>query len=712
MGINVGVKNWDIACPDAAAAKALSEKTGLSRLASSLLVSRGLDTEIKVNEFLNPEAMDTSAFNPMLFDGMEKAAKRFNKAIADGEKICIYGDYDVDGITSVSLLCRYLKHRGDGNFSYYIPDRMTEGYGMNCEAVERICASGVKLIVTVDNGVSSSNEINRAYELGMEVIVTDHHECRSELPDCVAVINPKKPDCGYPYEHLAGVGTAYKLVCACEMALGRDARDLPDEFVQLVSLGTVADMMPLVGENRIIVSKGLEYMTNAPLTGLLALMKAESVEKEKAVFAMPKIDSTFVSFNVAPRINAAGRIGQTKDAVKMLTTEDPDEAYEYAQTLCTLNGRRQSIETEIFASACRNIEANHDFKNDKVIVAVGEGWNHGVIGIVASRVTEKYKLPSILISLEDGVGKGSARSIEGFNINGAISACREKLVRFGGHELAAGLTIMENEISSFRRDINNYARDKITEEMMKGKLNVDLELEVGDITEQNARLLSRLEPFGCGNPLPLFCLCNAEISAITPIGQNRHLRLNIHKDGSFFTALLFGTPPSDFKLRVGDRADFAFNLDVNEFAGRTSVQLIVRDCRFSSREEQKIKAAYCDSSQALLGDTEYAFPHEIPTVEEMRKFFVYLRSKAAKLIPGDNLYFIACDIAGETGNEIFSELRKIIYMLNIFCEMKLISLELKDDCSFSFELLPVEGKVNMEDSVILQRLRTASYSAF
>lgn len=696
MSISIGAKNWDIKSPNKLRVQKLAEETGLSKIVSAVLCSKGIENAEQALSYVNKD--DCELYSPFLFKDMEKAASRLNKAIENGEKICIFGDYDVDGVSATALLKSYLNNRGYNNHMHYIPERLTEGYGMNMKAIERLCDEGVKLIITVDNGISASNEINYAYKLGMEVIVTDHHECRSEIPRCEAVINPKYINSGYPFQYLAGVGVAYKLVCAAEMLNGSD--DLNDnKYIELVTLGTIADMMPLEGENRTLVSYGLHTMNNGACTGIEALCDASSAEKQKQ--SKKTINSNTISFTLAPRINAAGRVGDTEDALRLLATEDIGEAQHLSDRLCMLNSRRQSIENAIFIEACEKIEKEHDFSRDKVIVVESENWNHGVVGIVSSKITERYRLPSILISVENGEGKGSARSIKGFNINEAIANSREKLIKFGGHELAAGLSIKQENIDVFRKEINDFARDRITDDMLYSVCEIDAEIDAVDINVKNAQQLSLLEPYGCGNPQPVFCLRDVSIAEIVPIGSNKHLKLILSKDGLYFTALLFGTSPDDFFLREGENADFAFNLDINDFAGKRSAQLMIKDirlCRNDRDATSNALLAYINGVNGIVCKRE-----DIPDVAKMRVFFSWLQKVSGYYSGGVNIFLFVRKCNEETQNDFSIE--SVLYMLTIFSEMKLINFKRSTSGFVEFSMLKCTSKVNIEASETLMTLK-------
>lgn len=702
MSINIGASKWNICEPDVEKVTMLRNSLKISRLAAIPLVNREYDNYEKASEFLSASKAELN--DPFLFDGMKEAADRLNRAISDNEKICVYGDYDVDGITSTSLICEYLQQRGCDNYIYYIPERLSEGYGMNIAAIDKIASLGVTLVVTVDNGVSAAPEIAHASELGIDVIVTDHHECRSEIPDCVAVINPKRPGSGYPFAYLAGVGVAYKFICAVNCEL----EPLPEHYLELVAIGTVADMMPLCGENRTLVSKGLSVMNTHPCEGVAAIMKACSAEKGRT---MPKADSSFIGFTLAPRINAAGRIGDVSDAVALLTTGDDGEAEHLTDRLCKLNSKRQYIETKIFSEACRKIEETHDFTRDKIIVVENEGWNHGVVGIVASKVTEKYRLPSILISVEGDEGKGSARSVPGFNINGAISECRDLLTRFGGHELAAGLALPTKNIPAFKKAVNDFARNRISDDMLLKCFDIESELFQSDVYDRSVEELAMLEPYGNGNPLPLFSFSNAEISDITPMGQNKHLKLNIRKNERNFTALIFGTAPEDFGLDVGDCADFAFSFNINCFAGRRTIQLIISDIRLCEKTRNRLSEARKAFEKGMSG-LECRMS-ALPSIHIMREFYKHLRANEAKYTSGINLWILAKRFLKEYKELAEREIPELpyeiyLYMLEIFSEFGLVSYKIDNLCTVGYTVNRDVGKVDIAASGILKKLKACA----
>ncbi|MBQ8759659.1 MAG: single-stranded-DNA-specific exonuclease RecJ, partial [Clostridia bacterium] len=555
---------WTIGNYDTDKVETLVNELSLKEFLSKALVAKGFDTPEKASEYLNGTI--NSLADPFLLKDMDKAVNKIKSAVGNHDKIMIYGDYDVDGITSVAALWRYLTFKG-ADVCCYIPERINEGYGLNSQAIAKFAEEGVKLIITVDSGITAHEEIEFAKSLGIDVVITDHHECREELPEAVAVVNPHREDSDYPFKELAGVGVVFRLICAYEG--NRNLSNICAKYSDIVALGTVADVMPIVGENRIIVKHGLASLVNTKNKGLCSLIEQTFAERKSS--QRKNITAASIGFGLAPRINAAGRIGDVNQALKLLITENKAEADNIATYLCAVNRERQLIENMIFEEAVNQIESNHDFDNDKVIVLVSEKWHLGVIGIVASKITERYKLPSILISIDGDVGKGSGRSIKGFNINEAISECKSLLIKYGGHELAAGLTIDKNNIDAFRRAINEYAKGSFDFSSVCNYIDADFEIDVKDVTVEHAKELQSMEPFGLQNPLPLFFIKDAKISELYPIGDGKHIKMIIEKNGFLATALYFGMSSDRFAFSEGDTVDFMCNMDINDFRGTLSV---------------------------------------------------------------------------------------------------------------------------------------------
>lgn len=563
-------KKWLINKQSPEKVKEVALQYRISELVAKVLISRGIESYDAISNFLNLST--EHLHSPFLLEDMQKAVDRIKNAIANQEKITIYGDYDVDGITSVSLLYKYFSSL-NVNVSYYIPERIEEGYGINKSALAKIKQDGTTLLITVDSGITAAAEIEYAKEIDLDVIITDHHECKEIIPSCVAIINPKLPNSEYPYKCLAGVGVAFKLVCALEGE--NSAKNVLDQFSDIVAIGTVADVMPILDENRMIVSEGLKKLNSGKTSnGIKALICASGLDNRKLTAAV-------ISFIIAPRINAAGRVDSAKRAVELFLEDDYQKAALIAEHLCTKNRDRQDEESLIFRSAEKQLLENFDFEKDRVIVLHSDGWHHGIIGIVSSRLADKYNYPCVLISTDEEIGKGSCRSIKGFNLFEALEDSKELLIKYGGHSLAAGLTISLGSIKEFREKINTYAREKISEEDLVTVTQADCEIDADDVTIENAKALHILEPYGVGNATPVFMLKGSKIMSIISLSEGKHTKLLIENKKQI-NAIYFGKSYHDFAFSKGDYVDILFNLDVNSFRGSESVQLIVKDVCLSN----------------------------------------------------------------------------------------------------------------------------------
>lgn len=534
---------------------------GYSPLLASVLRARGADSPARARAYLSRS--EDLLLDPFLLKDMDRAVARLQEAVERKERLAVYGDYDVDGITSASLLTSYFESLGL-HCETYIPDRLDEGYGINPQAIDSLKERGVSLIISVDCGITAFAETAYAKGLGMDIIITDHHQCPPLLPQAAAVVNPKRPDSVYPFTELAGVGVAFKLVCALE---GESAAPL-SRYADLVAVGTIADVMPLVGENRYLTYIGLEKLKNAPSPGFAALLE------EAGALKKPLTAST-VSFGLAPRINAAGRLSQPETALRLLLSRDWEEASALSKELCSLNRRRQELETEVLEAAFGALGADRPVNP---IVLESESWHPGVVGIAASRLTEEFKLPAVMICVDEENGKGSCRSYGDFNLFEALSACSEHLESFGGHAFAAGLNIKPENIDAFRAALAAYYSQNpgTASAALKPELLI---LEPSVLDMAGVESLSALEPCGSGNPQPLFCMTNALLESVTPIGGGRHLRLRLQKKGLGFDCVYFSHDEGSLPLKEGERADFCFVAQVNEFRGQRSVQLVISDLR-------------------------------------------------------------------------------------------------------------------------------------
>ncbi len=535
---------------------------GCTPLLASVLVLRGIKTRAEMDRLLHggEELLE----DPMLLRDMPRAVERVRRAVERKEKVAVYGDYDVDGITSTCLLTDYLRFKGLDCIPY-IPDRSEEGYGLNDGAVAALHEQGVALIITVDCGITARAEASYAAALGMDMIITDHHECGdAPLPEAVAVVDCKRPDETYPNRALAGVGVALKLVCACE---GGDG-GMVERYCDLAAIGTIADVMPLVGENRYLVRRGLDKIRSDPRPGIAAMLRESSVDGKK-------LSASVVGFTLAPRLNAAGRLDCPSVAARLLMTDDPAEATALAVELCELNRKRQSIETEIWDEANAMLASAAP---DAPIVLASDKWHQGVIGIAASRLAEQYSLPAIMVCLNGEVGKGSCRSYGGFNLFDALSACSEHLIGFGGHALAAGLNIRSDKLADFRAALARYYRENRpapVPEVQPDLLICDPKL----LDIDNVRSLDLLEPFGNANPRPTMCLCGVLLESAGEVGGGKHLRIRARLGREVFEGIFFSHTARELDIRAGDAVDVAFTPQINEFRGHVSVQLIVSALR-------------------------------------------------------------------------------------------------------------------------------------
>ena len=582
-------QKWRIAEPHPEAAARLTA-AGYPCLVSAVLASRGIATAEEAAAFLEHEQRLT--YSPFLMADMDKAVERVQRALADHERIAVFGDYDVDGITATCILVDYLQSRG-ADVLHYIPRRIEDGYGLSVDAIEGLYRKGTRLLITVDCGITGVEEVDFANSLGMDVVVTDHHECKETLPRAVAVVDPHRPDCGYPFKHLAGCGVALKL------ALGGPDREeaLFSRYCTLAAIGTVADVMQMSGENRTIVSRGLAAIEHSDFIGLHALLK-------EAGLAGREITSVQIGFVLAPRINAAGRMGAADKAAELLLCTDPAEAERMARELCALNRERQNVEQTIYSQAEEMIARLPD-RDRSALVLESSRWHQGVVGIVASRLSEKYSRPSFMIHLNGDTGKGSCRSWGGFNLFAALENCKDLLLGFGGHELAAGFTIEEANIPAFRERMNDYARSFQGGAAPVSVLDVDVAItHPSAVTLEELEALSALEPYGSGNARPVFCLLGATLLRTQNVGQNRHLKLRLGKGSAQFDGIFFSTVAEDCGCRPGDRVDAAFYLQVNEFRGSRTVQLQMVDLRPSLRpsgreQESLALAEQCAARQPI-----------------------------------------------------------------------------------------------------------------
>ncbi len=565
-------KKWLIKEFDKARVLEISKTFKVTPLTAIILYNRGIKDDESIKRFLSKDI--NVMYDPFLMRDMDKAVERITAAKEKGEKITIYGDYDVDGITAIAILYKHLMEMGI-EVDYYVPDRMQEGYGVNQAALDKIKADGSSLIITVDTGITAVEECEYAKSIGLDVIVTDHHECKEVIPDAYAAIDPKRKDCGYPFKSLAGVGVVFKLIQALA---GENSLDtLMEKYADLMCLGTVADISPLVDENRVIVTEGLKRFKNTKNVGLKALIDVSTNGKA--------ITTSTIGYIIAPRINASGRLGCASRSVELFLTDDKENAINLANSLCEENSLRQQTEQKMFKEALDYLEAHPEVKEDKIIVIPHENWHHGIVGIVSSKITEKFYKPSILFASDGDEAKGSGRSVSGFNLFGILENSSNLLEKFGGHELAAGLTIKAANIEEFRKKINEDAENYLDEDASVPTISIDAAIKAPFITIETVKDINNLQPFGVDNPTPTFTVRNIKIHKISVMSEGKHLRMTLLKDGKYLDSVGFGMGEYYHHLEEGDFIDVAFALDINDYKGFQNVQLILKDIKRAGGED-------------------------------------------------------------------------------------------------------------------------------
>ena len=677
------LRKWEVRPLDKERAAAFAQTYGVPFFLAMLMNIRGLDDAAHLREFLG-EGEPLS--DPFLLKDMDKAAARITRAVDNMEKIAVYGDYDADGVTSTAMLYSYLETRG-ADVIFYIPQREGEGYGMNIGAVEYLKEQGVSLIVTVDNGISSVQEVARANELGIDVVVTDHHRPQEILPDAVAVVDAYRPDDTSPYKHFSGVGIAFKLLMALEDGAG-DVEDLLEAYSDLAAIGTIGDIVPLTGENRTLIRAGLERLSQSDRPGVQALL-------ENAGIAGKALTSTNVAFTLVPRINATGRMGVPERAVRLLISGYEEEAEVLSEEICADNEERRRVEAEIAEAAFADIEAK-GYMKDRVVVVDGENWHHGVIGIVASRVTERCGKPCMIISRGETEAKGSGRSIEGFSLFEAICACGDLLIKFGGHPMAAGITLKPENIEAFRKRINRYAAEHFPQ-MPTQTVTLDCKLNPAALSVSMAQSLTQLEPFGNGNPQPVFGLFNMELSNVTPVGGGGHLRLTLEKNGAVITAMRFNTKPEELPYHIGDKIDLAVQLEAREFRGQPSLTVIVRDMKFAAFNTEKNIASLASFEKWQRG--------EVLSAEDKNRLYpdraclaaIYRALRTVNGKETDQVRFVS-----QFGKDMTLGLFKTALL--VFEERGLVHSEIAGD-TFTATLIETSGKTDITRSPVLLALQ-------
>ena len=681
-------QQWNIAKPPEAARRTLRAQ-GLPALVSAALCARGVEDLDQARALLS--SGEDQFLDPFLMLDMDKAVARIEQALEKGERIAVYGDYDVDGITSTCLLTHYLRSRG-GDVLYYIPDRLDEGYGVNVPAVHKLAEQGVTLIVTVDCGITAVEETACAAELGIDMVITDHHECKEVLPGAVAVVDPHRKDCPYPFKDLAGVGVALKLV----MALGGELKPGPlfREYADLTAVGTVADVMRLLGENRTIVRVGLGNLKKTRRRGLAALMaEAGTLNRE--------INSTTVGYCLSPRINAAGRMGQASTAADLILTEDPAKAELLAKELCALNRTRQAVETDIFSQCLGRLDQGKQYD---CLVLSDASWHQGVVGIVASRLAEQFACPVFMICLQaDGRGKGSCRSYGGFNLFEALEQCGDLLEGYGGHALAAGFSIKIENIDAFREKMETVVRETTHGEEMVSTLEIDSEIDSAALlTVEEVEALSMLEPYGAGNPKPVFSLSGVTVTCMTDVGGGRHLKMRASRDGRTVDMIFFSVTGRQSGLLVGDRADVAFYPQINEYRGARTVQLHLVDIRPAWSERREAEQDLYRRFRAGETLTPEEAEEMLPDREAFARLWRYVSSRCGQVT--DTPVRLAKRVARK-GDEEGSVLRTLI-CLDALEELDLLRVEKTEGEGLHIMLNQTKGrgKASLGQAPVMKKL--------
>ena len=675
---------WKVSEPEPGAVNALAG-SGYGPLVAMVLASRGIGGPKEAKMYLDCNA---PLPDPFLMTDMDKAAGRVGLAMSRGEKIAVFGDYDVDGITATCLLTDFLRRHGADAVSY-IPGRLEEGYGLNPIAIRQLHSQGVKLIVTVDCGITAVSEAELCRELGIDLVITDHHECKQVLPNAAAVVDPHRTDGGYPHKNLSGVGVAFKLASA----LSGSQEDVLRDYADMVCLGTVADVMPLQGENRVFVAKGLQSLADTKRPGIAALM-AESGCDPKSITA------SSIGFILAPRINAAGRMGQIDLAVELFLTDDPLRAAEAARGLCELNRQRQAVESEIYRQAVAMLPTG---KPPEAIVLADESWHQGVVGIVASRIAEEYSCPTFLICLDGERGKASSRSHGGFNLFASLSALSPLLESYGGHELAAGFTITRENIPEFRRRVCAMASQFYTDGVPRTTLDVDCAVPPELLTIPNIDALQVLEPCGNGCPKPVLMMKNLVIERISMVGGGRHMRLRLRSGRTGINAIYFSANPQAASVQPGDLVDVAFTPQINEFRGERSVQMNVLDIRPScSAECSPETTAYRDMLSGSMTHREAA-----ALLPDRRMLALVWRYLAASEAVQESPICLCRKIVRWSGSPM--SLGQLLTCLDIFRDVGLLTIQ-QQHKYISIHLTPGDKKADLSRSQTMQRLLRAKES--
>ena len=679
------MKYWKVKTFDKETVNTIAKTFHLAPITAMLLNIRGMSTFEEMNQFLyEEEELD----DPFLMADMDKAVERIRQALQNHEKICIYGDYDADGVTSTALLYDYLRSL-KADVIYYIPSREAEGYGMNTIAIDKIRQENVRLIVTVDNGISANKEIAYATSLGMDTVVTDHHTPPEILPEAVAVVNPHRKDCFSVFKHLSGVGVAFKLI----MALEDDNLDLTallERYSDIAALGTIGDVVSLTGENRILVKNGLKNIIDMHNKGITALLDTAGLKGNR------KITANKLAFTLVPRINACGRLALSEKSVQLMLTNDDNLACEIAEELSDDNTQRQNIEKEILEEVKQYIEANPHLKYLPVMVISGENWHQGVIGIVSSRIKEIYGKPNIILTIDGENAKGSGRSIEGFSLIEAITSCKDLFSHFGGHPMAVGLSMKTADIEEFSCRLNEYA---VLKDVPFQTLSIDCKINPKFLDLELAQNIALLEPFGAGNPTPIFGVYHMTLKSITPLGGNKHLRLAFQRESVIINVMQFFMTSEEFPYIVGDVLDMAVTVEVNDYNNRRSVSIIAKEMKFSSDDnsgmlEQNRLFEKLMNARMLNNDEVNVL---LPSREDFVNVFRFLRKVK-------QWHFSEEVLCHRLNNERLNYGRLQVILTAMY-QLSLIEYRKNGESTF-IEVLPFDGKAELESAEVMKLLRS------
>lgn len=682
----MGIKRIRYNKQDKVAADDISKSLGISRFLGEVLTTRNIHLAEQANDFL----YGTQSFtDPFTIEDMDKAVDRINKAVDKYESICIYGDYDCDGVCASAILMLYFTDIG-ANVISYIPHR-SEGYGLNKESIKKLSLDGVKLIITVDNGITSVDEVEYAASVGIDVVITDHHQPKEILPNAVAIVDPHRHDCPSEYKHLCGAGVAFKLIAALE---GGEYDMVFENYSDIVAIATIGDIVPLIGENRLIVKTGLELLKMTHNPGLIALMDILGL-------ADKPFDARTIAFTVVPRLNVAGRLEHASIALELLLTEDEERAYEIAQQLCNINNKRKEIEKAIQQDIYDEINLSPRIINDSVLVLAKQGWNHGVIGITASKIVEEYSKPCFLMEIKsEDLAVGSGRGVAGISLFDMLCQSDDLLIKYGGHTGAAGLSMNPANLGDIRKRFNQYVNQNM-DCMPVDEIVVDKIIDFSELTVQNIDSLKLLEPFGCANEEVVFMLENCLIKSITPIGAGKHLRLNLSKGSRVMNVLVFNMTVRDFSYCLGDLVNVVVSASINEYNGTVSVSLKSKYIFLNGFDEDVyFRSLYIyDRMMRLDGITKEEKEFVLPNREQIGNIYRFLINNPS--------YSCGYDYIAQKTNSNYAHVR---YGLLILKEQGLIKV-LDINGRQCIDVVKGAPKVNLDDSKILQRLRSFKYIA-